>query len=55
VVRRRTRPNLPGDPNLRANAATGDLLRELTIDTTRDYQPRHPKTPKTATAEPTLP
>jgi transposase InsO family protein len=37
------------------NAATGDLLRELTIDPTRDYQPRHPKTPKTATAEPTLP
>ncbi|MGO4692405.1 IS481 family transposase, partial [Glaciibacter sp. 2TAF33] len=22
------------------NAATGELLRELTIDTTRDYQPR---------------
>jgi transposase InsO family protein len=37
------------------NAATGDLLRELTIDPTRDYQPRHPKTPETATAEPTLP
>jgi hypothetical protein len=37
------------------NTATGDLLRELTIDTARDYQPRHPKTPKTATAEPTHP
>ena len=22
------------------NAATGELIRELTIDTTRDYQPR---------------
>jgi transposase InsO family protein len=37
------------------NAATGDLLRDLVIDPTRDYQPRHPNTPKTATAEPTLP
>ncbi|WP_248581639.1 hypothetical protein [Nocardioides sp. InS609-2] len=25
------------------NAITGELLRELTIDTTRDYQPRTPK------------
>jgi transposase InsO family protein len=25
------------------NAITGELLRELTIDLTRDYQPRHPK------------
>jgi hypothetical protein len=25
------------------NAITGELLRELTIDTTRDYQPRNPK------------
>jgi hypothetical protein len=37
------------------NTATGDLLRKLTIDTDRDYQPRQPKTPKTATAEPTHP
>jgi transposase InsO family protein len=28
------------------HAATGELLRELEIDTTRDYQPRHPPTPK---------
>jgi transposase InsO family protein len=28
------------------DAATGELLRELEIDTTRDYQPRHPPTPK---------
>ncbi|MGL5824289.1 MAG: hypothetical protein ACRCYU_05545 [Nocardioides sp.] len=34
------------------NAATGELLRELTIDTTRDYQPRNPKR---KTPEPTLP
>ena len=25
------------------NATTGELLRELTIDPARDYQPRHPK------------
>ena len=25
------------------NAITGELLRELTIDTTRDYQPQTPK------------
>ena len=25
------------------NAITGELLREPTIDTTRDYQPRNPK------------
>jgi hypothetical protein len=37
------------------NAATGDLLRELTINPNRDYQPRNPKTSETATAEPTLP
>jgi transposase InsO family protein len=28
------------------HAATGELLRELEIDTTRDYQPRHPPSPK---------
>jgi hypothetical protein len=28
------------------NAATGDLLREPQIDPTRDYQPRHPTSPK---------
>lgn len=28
------------------DAATGELLRELEIDTTRDYQPRHPTGPK---------
>ena len=30
------------------NAATGELIRELTIDPTRDYQPRggHPGRPK---------
>ncbi|WP_433781575.1 IS481 family transposase [Actinomycetospora sp. CA-101289] len=28
------------------DAATGELLRELEIDLTRDYQPRHPPTPK---------
>ncbi len=26
--------------------ATGELLRELDIDLTRDYQPRHPQDPK---------
>ena len=26
-----------------ANAITGELLRELTIDTSKDYQPRTPK------------
>ena len=25
------------------NAITGELLRELTIDTSKDYQPRNPK------------
>jgi hypothetical protein len=25
------------------NAVTGELLRELTIDTSQDYQPRTPK------------
>lgn len=35
------------------HAATGELLRELEIDTTRDYQPRRPTTPQTTTAEPT--
>ena len=34
------------------DAATGELLRELTIDPTRDYQPR---TPKSETPEPTIP
>ncbi|MCC9740998.1 hypothetical protein [Streptomyces sp. MNU89] len=24
------------------NATTGELLRDLTIDPTRDYQPQHP-------------
>ncbi|MDF2979009.1 MAG: family transposase [Actinomycetospora sp.] len=28
------------------HAATGELLRELDIDLTRDYQPRRPRTPK---------
>jgi hypothetical protein len=28
------------------NAVTGQLLRELDIDPTRDYQPRHPTNPK---------
>jgi hypothetical protein len=28
------------------NAATGELLRELTLDPTRDYQPGAPKGPK---------
>jgi transposase InsO family protein len=37
------------------NAATGELLRELEIDPTRDYQPRQPRHPETATAEPTHP
>jgi hypothetical protein len=32
--------------------ATGELPRELEIDTTRDYQPRHPPTPKRQTPEP---
>ena len=27
------------------NANTGELLRELTIDTDRDYQPRNAKDP----------
>jgi hypothetical protein len=27
------------------NAITGELLRELTIDTDRDYQPRNSKDP----------
>jgi hypothetical protein len=32
------------DLNVRVvNATTGELLRELTIDTTRDYQPRNTK------------
>jgi transposase InsO family protein len=32
------------DLNVRiVDAVTGELLRELTIDTTRDYQPRNPK------------
>lgn len=32
------------DLNIRvANAITGELLRELTLDPTRDYQPQHPK------------
>jgi transposase InsO family protein len=35
------------------NAATGDLLRELNIDSTRDYQPRRSRHPETTTAEPT--
>ena len=26
------------------NAATGDLLRELIIDPTKDYQPKNPPT-----------
>jgi transposase InsO family protein len=34
------------------NAITGELLRELTIDTSKDYQPR---TPKSQTPEPTFP
>jgi Integrase core domain len=34
------------DLNVRVvNAITGELLRELTIDTTRDYQPRNTKDP----------
>jgi hypothetical protein len=37
------------------NAATGDLLRELDIDPTRDYQPRRSRHPETTTAEPTKP
>ncbi|MFV0462019.1 MAG: integrase core domain-containing protein [Nostocoides sp.] len=35
-----------------ANASTGELLRELTIDTSKDYQPQ---TPKRRTPEPTIP
>jgi Holliday junction resolvasome RuvABC ATP-dependent DNA helicase subunit len=27
------------------NAATGELIRELTLDTSRNYQPQKPKTP----------
>jgi hypothetical protein len=35
---------LAQDLNTRiVNAVTGELLRELTIDTTKDYQPRTPK------------
>lgn len=35
---------LTQDLNVRiVNAITGELLRELTIDTSRDYQPRTPK------------
>lgn len=34
------------DLNVRVvNAVTGELLRDLTIDTTRDYQPRNTKDP----------
>jgi hypothetical protein len=29
------------------NALTGELLRDLTLDTTRDYPPQKPKTPRT--------
>jgi len=28
------------------HAATGELLRELDINLDRDYQPRHPPSPK---------
>ncbi len=35
------------------HATTGQLLRELQIDPTRDYQPRRPSTPQQTTAEPT--
>jgi hypothetical protein len=28
------------------HAATGEFLRELDIDLDRDYQPRHPQSPK---------
>jgi hypothetical protein len=33
------------DLNIRIiNERTGELLRELTLDPTRDYQPQHPRT-----------
>jgi transposase InsO family protein len=34
------------------NASTGELLRELTLDTTRDYQPQPPRPGTTKRAEP---
>jgi hypothetical protein len=34
------------------NASTGELLRELTIDTTRDYQRQPPRPGTTKRAEP---
>jgi hypothetical protein len=34
------------DVNIRViNAATGNLIRQLTLDTNRDYQPQQTKTP----------
>jgi hypothetical protein len=35
------------------NATTGELLRELNIDPTRDYQPVHP--PRATTTSPRTP
>ncbi|WP_233711951.1 hypothetical protein [Kribbella turkmenica] len=38
---------LAQDLNIRVvNATTGELLRELTLDPNRDYQPRGTNTPK---------
>ena len=42
-----------------SDTATGEIIRELTIDPTRDYQPRQRKTPRSedrgVTDDPTHP